>query len=60
MCVAVKTIELIDSIYRDGSDMPISLNKCNGSELTNVDVISLFRQTTSSTSGSVCYMYNTL
>ena len=28
-------IESIDSIFRDGADMPISLNKCKGS---NADV----------------------
>ena len=27
--------ELVDSLCRDGADTPISLNKCNGSELWN-------------------------
>ena len=33
-------IELVDCICRDGADMPISLNKRNGSELLNADVFS--------------------
>ena len=37
---------------------PLSLNKSNGSELTNADVLSLFRQTTCSASASI--HYNTL
>ena len=36
-------IESIDSIRRDGADIPISLNKSNGSELLNTDVIKPFR-----------------
>ena len=51
-------IELVDSICRDGADTPISLNKSNGSELPNADVLSLFRQTTCSVSASI--HYNTL
>ena len=37
---------------------PLSLNKSNGSELPNADVLSLFRQTTCSASASI--HYNTL
>ena len=51
-------IESVDSICRDGADTPISLNKSNGSELPNADVLSLFRQTTCSASASI--HYNTL
>ena len=51
-------IESVDSICRDGADTPISLNKSNGSELPNADVLSLFRQTTCSESASV--HFNTL
>ena len=36
-------IELVDSICRDGTDTPISLNKLNGSGLSNGAVIGLFR-----------------
>ena len=54
MCI----IESVDSICRDGADTPISLNKSNGSELPNADVLCLFRQTTCSVSASV--HYNTL
>ena len=46
-------IESVDSICRDGADMPISLNKWNGLEFSNKDVLSLFRQTTCSTSASI-------
>ena len=45
--------ESIDSLCRDGADMPISLNKCNSSELSNAAVISPFRQITWSTSVSI-------
>ena len=48
----------IESTCRDGTDTPISLNKSNGSELPNMDVLSLFRQTTCSASASI--HYNTL
>ena len=51
-------IESVDSICRDGADTPISLNKSNGSELPNADVLSLFRQTTCSESASI--HFNTL
>ena len=51
-------LESVDSICRDGADTPISLNKSNGSELPNADVLSLFRQTTCSASASI--HYNTL
>ena len=51
-------IESVDSICRDGADTPISLNKSNGSELPNADVLSLFRQTTCSKSASI--HFNTL
>ena len=51
-------IESVDSICRDGADTPISLNKSNGSELPNADVLSLFRQTTCSASASI--HFNTL
>ena len=51
-------IESVDSICRDGADTPISLNKSNGSELPNADVLSLFRQTTCSESAST--HFNTL
>ena len=54
----VVIIESVDSICRDGADTPISLNKNNGSELPNADVLSLFRQTTCSVSASI--HYNTL
>ena len=54
----INIIELVDSICRDGADTPISLNKSNGSELPNADVLSLFRQTTCSVSASI--HYNTL
>ena len=37
---------------------PLSLNKSNGSELPNTDILSLFRQTTCSASASI--HYNTL
>ena len=37
---------------------PLSLNKSNGSELPNADVLSLFRQTTCSASASI--HFNTL
>ena len=45
--------ESVDSICRDGADTPVSLNKCNSLELPNVVVLSLFRQTTCSTSASI-------
>ena len=46
-------------MYRDGADIPIySLNKLKCSVLLNVDVLSLFRQTTYSLSASI--HYNTL
>ena len=50
-------IESVDSICRDGTNTPISLNKstCNGSELPNADVLCLFRQTACSS-----IHYNTL
>ena len=48
-------IESVDSICRDGADTPISLNKSNGSELPNADVLRLFRQTTCSVSASIHY-----
>ena len=51
-------IESVDSICRDGTDTPISLNKSNGSELPNADVLSLFRQATCSESASI--HFNTL
>ena len=51
-------IESVDSICRDGADTPISLNKSNGSELPNADILSLFRQTTCSESASI--HFNTL
>ena len=51
-------IESVDSICRDGADTPISLNKSNGSELPNADVLSLFRQTICSESASI--HFNTL
>ena len=51
-------IESVDSICRDGADTPINLNKSNGSELANADVLSLFRQTTCSASASI--HFNTL
>ena len=54
----VPIIESVDSICRDGADTPISLNKSNGSELPNADVLSLFRQTTCSESASI--HFNTL
>ena len=57
-CEGVNIIESVDSICRDGADTPISLNKSNGSELPNADVLSLFRQTTCSVSASI--HYNTL
>ena len=56
--VVTYIIESVDSICRDGADTPISLNKSNGSELPNADVLSLFRQTTCSASASI--HYNTL
>ena len=51
-------IESVDSICRDGADTPNSLNKSNGSELPNADILCLFRQTTCSASASI--HYNTL
>ena len=38
--------ESVNCICRDGTDTPISLNKCNCSELQNADIISLFGNTT--------------
>ena len=35
--VSTYIIELVDSICRNGTDTPISLNKCNASELLNTD-----------------------
>ena len=32
-----------DSLYRDGTDTPLSLNKCNSSELSKAAAISCFR-----------------
>ena len=52
------SLELVDSICRDGTETPISLNKNNGSELPNADVLSLFREITYSASASI--HYNTL
>ena len=46
-------IESVHSICRDGAVMPLSLNKCNRSELLNADVLSLFKQTTCSASASI-------
>ena len=54
----IHIIESVDSICRDGADTPISLNKSNGSELPNADVLSPFRQTTCSESASI--HFNTL
>ena len=54
----VLIIESVDSIHRDGADTRISLNKCNSLELPNMDVLSLFRQTTCSATASI--RYNTL
>ena len=50
-------IESVHSICRDGTDTPISLNKSNGSELPNADVLSLFRQTTCSESASIHFCW---
>ena len=38
--------ESVDCLCRDGADTPISLNKCNDSELGNTGFISLFRHIT--------------
>ena len=45
--------ESVDSLCRDGTDTPISLNKCNGSELSNAAAISTFRNITWPTSVSI-------
>ena len=44
--------------YHRVADTPLSLNKSNGSELPNADVLSLFRQATCSASASI--HFNTL
>ena len=50
---------IIESVVGMVQTLPFnSLNKSNGSELPNVDVLSLFRQTTCSLSASI--HYNTL
>ena len=49
-CISI--IELVDSICRDGGDMPI---KPNGLEFPNTDVLSFLRHTTCSASASVHY-----
>ena len=56
--LSILIIESVDSICRDGADMPISFNKSNGSELPNADILSLFRQNTCSESASI--HFNTL
>ena len=38
--------ESVDSIFRNGADTSISLNKCSGLELPNADGLSLFIQAT--------------
>ena len=45
--------ESVDSLCRDGANMPISLNIQNCSKLPNAAVISLFRHITWSRSSSV-------
>ena len=42
--------ESVDSLCRDSADTPLSLNKSNGSELSNVAAISPFRHITWPTS----------
>ena len=55
----LRIIESVDPIYVGVvPTRPLSLNKSNGSELPNADVLSLFRQTTCSASASI--HYNTL
>ena len=41
--------------FRDGTNMPISRNKCNGSELSNVDVFKVFQ-----TNNMLCECFYTL
>ena len=53
MSMYVYIIESVDSLCRDGTDTPISLNIQNCSKLPNAAVISLFRHTTWSRSSSV-------
>ena len=48
--VTLNIRESVDSICRDSADMPISLNKCNSSELSIADVL---RQTTCSANASI-------
>ena len=50
--------ESVDSICRDGANIPISLNKCNGLELLNADIISLYFQPALPTSASYALQYS--
>ena len=45
--------ESVDSLCRDGADTPLSLKKCNGSELSNAAAMSPFRHITWPTSVSI-------
>ena len=47
-------IESVHSIHKDGTDTPISLNKCNGSQI-KANVTSLFGHTTYSARASISH-----